>query len=45
MLMDDLRNFVERYLNHPGTRINMLRIKPGYGGFEVRIVLQLANII
>jgi len=45
MLMGGLRNIVERYLNHPGTRVNMLRIEPGNGGFEVRIVLQLADII
>ncbi|KAN0131296.1 hypothetical protein V8E53_010876 [Lactarius tabidus] len=39
-----LRNLVGRFLNNPGTLINMLRIEPGPGGrFEVWIALELAD--
>ncbi|KAN0131298.1 hypothetical protein V8E53_010878 [Lactarius tabidus] len=40
-----LRNIVGRFLNNPGTLVNMLRIEPGPGGrFEVWIALELADI-
>ena len=40
-----LRNLVNRYLNNPDTRVNVLRIEPGPGGrFEVWIALELADI-
>ena len=40
-----LRNLVGRFLNNPGTLVNMLRIEPGPDGrLEVRIVLELADI-
>jgi hypothetical protein len=40
-----LRNLVGRFLNNPGTLVNMLRIEPGPGGrFEVWIALELADI-
>ena len=40
-----LRNLVGRFLNNPGTDVNMLRIEPGRNGrFEVLIALELADI-
>jgi hypothetical protein len=40
-----LINLVGRFLNNPGTLVNMLRIEPGPGGrFEVWIALELADI-
>ena len=40
-----LRNLVNRYLNNPDTRVNVLQIEPGPGGrFEVWIALELADI-
>ncbi|KAI9428335.1 hypothetical protein H4582DRAFT_2073468 [Lactarius indigo] len=40
-----LRNLASRFLNNPGTHVNMLRIEPGPGGrFEVWIALELADI-
>ncbi|KAH9165927.1 hypothetical protein EDB89DRAFT_2076363 [Lactarius sanguifluus] len=43
---DGLRNLAGRYINNPGTRINMLRIEPGIAGhFEVWIVLEMADIL
>jgi hypothetical protein len=40
-----LRNLAGRFLNNPGTLINMLRIEPGPGGrLEVWIALELADI-
>ena len=40
-----LRVLAGRFLNNPGTLINMLRIEPGPGGrFEVWIALELADI-
>ena len=40
-----LRNLVGRFLNNPGTLVNMLRIEPGPNGrFEVWIALELADI-
>jgi hypothetical protein len=45
MLANGLRNLANRYLNNPGTLVNMLRIEPGPGGrFEVLIALELADI-
>ena len=41
---NDLRVLVGRFLNNPGTLVNMLRIEPGPGGrFEVWIALELAD--
>ncbi|KAN0131300.1 hypothetical protein V8E53_010880 [Lactarius tabidus] len=41
-----LRNLIVRFLNNPGTNVNMLRIEPGRDGrFEVWIALELADII
>ncbi|KAH9015746.1 hypothetical protein EDB83DRAFT_2439686 [Lactarius deliciosus] len=43
---DGLRNLAGRYINSPGTRVNMLRIEPGLSGhFEVWIVLETADIL
>ncbi|KAI9436614.1 hypothetical protein H4582DRAFT_1962116 [Lactarius indigo] len=43
---DGLRNLAGRYVNSPGTRVNMLRIEPGLAGnFEVWIVLEIADIL
>ncbi|KAH9018164.1 hypothetical protein EDB84DRAFT_1581604 [Lactarius hengduanensis] len=43
---DGLRNLAGRYINNPGTRINMLRIEPGLAGhFEVWIVLEMPDIL
>ncbi|KAH9012466.1 hypothetical protein EDB85DRAFT_2159031 [Lactarius pseudohatsudake] len=43
---DGLRNLAGRYVNNPGTRVNMLRIEPGLAGhFEVWIVLEMAHIL
>ena len=40
-----LRNLAGRFLNNPGTNINMLRIEPGPNGcFEVWIALELPDI-
>ena len=40
-----LRNLVGRFLNNPGTLVNMLRIEPGPNGrFEVWIALEFADI-
>ena len=40
-----LRNLVGRFLDNPGTIVNMLRIVPGPGGrFEVWVALELADI-
>jgi hypothetical protein len=40
-----LRNLAGRFLNNPGTLVNMLRIEPGRDGrFEVWIALELADI-
>ncbi|KAN0131302.1 hypothetical protein V8E53_010882 [Lactarius tabidus] len=40
-----LRNLAERFLNNPGTLVNILRIEPGRDGrFEVWIALELADI-
>ena len=40
-----LRNLVGRFLNNPGTLVNMLRIEPGPNGrFEVWVALELADI-
>ena len=40
-----LRNLVGRFLNNPGTIVNMLRIVPGPNGrFEVWVALELADI-
>ena len=40
-----LRNLVGRFLNNPGTDVNMLRIEPGPNGrFQVWIALELADI-
>ena len=40
-----LINLVGRFLNNPGTLVNMLRIVPGPNGrFEVWIALELADI-
>ena len=40
-----LRDLVGRFLNNPGTDINMLRIEPGRNGrFEVWIALELADL-
>ena len=40
-----LRNLLGRFLNNPGTLVNMLRIEPGpHGRFEVWIALELADI-
>ncbi|KAF8260628.1 hypothetical protein EI94DRAFT_1747941 [Lactarius quietus] len=42
---DGLRILAGRYLNNPGTLVNMLRIEPSPGGrFEVRLVLELADL-
>ena len=41
-LADDLKDLAIRYINNPGTRVNMLRIEPGLGGrFEVWIVAEI----
>ena len=41
-LADGLRDIASRYINNPGTRVNMLRIEPGLGGrFEVWIVAEI----
>ena len=40
-----LRNIIGRFLNNPGTLVNMLRIEPGPNGrFEAWIALELADI-
>ena len=40
-----LKNLAGRFLNNPGTLVNMLRIEPGPNGrFEVWIALELADI-
>lgn len=40
-----LRDLVSRFLNNPGTLINILRIEPGPGGrFEAWVAFELANI-
>ena len=40
-----LRNLVGRFLNNPGTLVNMLRIEPGPNGrFEAWVALELADI-
>ena len=40
-----LINLAGRFLNNPGTLVNMLRIEPGRNGrFEVWIALELAEI-
>jgi len=45
-LADGLRNLANRYINNPGTLVNMLRIEPRPGGrFEVWIVLEMADIL
>jgi hypothetical protein len=45
-LADGLRNLASRYINNPGTLVNMLRIVPRPGGrFEVWIALELADIL
>ena len=42
---NSLRNLVGRFLNNPGTLVNMLRIEPGPNGrFEVWVALELADI-
>ena len=42
---NDLRNLLGRFLNNPGTDLNMFQIVPGRNGrFEVWIVLELADI-
>jgi hypothetical protein len=42
---NSLRNLAERFLNNPGTLVNMLRIEPGPGGrFEVWIAIESADI-
>ena len=39
-----LRNLIGRFLNNPGTLVNMLRIEPGRNGrFEVWVALELAD--
>src|SRR6266702_5476757 len=44
-LANGLRDLASRYLNNPGTNVNMLRIEPGPGGrVEVWIALDLADI-
>ncbi|KAH9021738.1 hypothetical protein EDB85DRAFT_1999676 [Lactarius pseudohatsudake] len=44
--VDGLRNLAGRYINSPGTRVNMLRIEPGLAGhFEVWIVLEMPDIL
>ncbi|KAH9018172.1 hypothetical protein EDB84DRAFT_660929 [Lactarius hengduanensis] len=43
---DGLRTLAGRFINSPGTRINILRIEPGPAGrFEVWIVLEMADIL
>ncbi|KAH9015750.1 hypothetical protein EDB83DRAFT_235926 [Lactarius deliciosus] len=43
--VNGLRNLASRYLNHPDTRVSMVRIEPGPGGhFEVWITLELADV-
>ncbi|KAH9015745.1 hypothetical protein EDB83DRAFT_2680001 [Lactarius deliciosus] len=43
---DGLRILADRFINSPGTRINILRIEPGPAGrFEVWIVLEMADIL
>ena len=42
---NNLRNIAGRFLNNPGTNINMLRIERGPNGrFEMWIALELADI-
>ena len=42
---NSLRNIAGRFLNNPGTNINMLRIERGPNGrFEMWIALELADI-
>ena len=42
---NSLRNLVDRFLNNPGTLVNMLRIEPRpEGRFEVWIVLESEDI-
>ena len=39
-----LSNLIGRFLNNPGTLVNMLRIEPGRNGrFEVWVALELAD--
>ena len=40
-----LRDLVGRFLNNPGTLVNMLRIEPGPNGrLEVWVALELADV-
>jgi hypothetical protein len=43
--VNGLRDLAGRFLNNPGTRVNMLWVEPGPGGrFEVWIALELADL-
>jgi hypothetical protein len=43
---DDLRRLARRYLDHPNSQVDMVRMEPGHAGrFKVVITLETANFL
>ena len=43
---ENIRRFASRYLYHPSSRVDMIRMEPGAaGGFKVVIILEVSDVL
>ena len=43
---ENIRRFASRYLHHPSSRVDVIRMEPGVaGGFKVVIILEVSDVL